>query len=741
MSYQYRSKLSKPQPPAKQNSSRKAPGPANLETLWAQGRLTEVGKACDFLLKKNRKHVPALGFKGALLFEQGNYPLAAKYFSAGLKLDHQNIFILKYKAKMHKAHEETEEELKCLDLVVRQEADVESLYRRGYLMELGGKFEEALESYDRALEVSPKERIILERRANMLELLGRHLELLDFYDGELVSFPGNAVLLRLKGRTLKKIGKFSEALECFNQLKDPTWNICYRGEVFQDLGKYIESLNCFNQVLDKDPNHLFAQVKQLRLYLETRDFMFFKEEMKKFKFRLEESIGDETHMPPENESLDAGLDTREKVALDILNKCEEIVEKLDAMDPNENVYKRIKHAEELDFLKENIDQMSLCMDENLEYSLDHFKEGVGKMQLDKSSNSITFQTKQILSVCDKDPGVERYKHGLVICFLRLFHSIKCASMSRFCEERGISEVEVEFVYLPWRTGPFSKKQVQSFFDWNNFRHFIDRVHSKYHNYFTDNLFNDMANLVIQINTNIEFRKHLKKQTSNQMVKKFKESGVKGQILEMYKNHVVGQFESDQDFLAFVHYEMIKEVLLKSSFPSRFDHMVKLRNILYYLANPSEICNRGGVIILRNPDDMGKDTEEIKMLLRKEVLVIKGMTYSAPKLQNTKALGRDVLEVVLDLFFWEPFKLTFLGFSSEHKCSFQIPAYNYNFMVNIRIMQPNFPLHRKVFFDCKSLHRKKTNFAKVMREDKRRDLRRKIYSSFTKKTADFGIYVI
>ena len=314
-------------------------------------------------------------------------------------------------------------------------------------------------------------------------------------------------------------------------------------------------------------------------------------------------------------------------------------------------------------------------------------------------------------------------------------------MSRFCEERGVSEMELEYVYLPWRVVEYDEKQLLGFFEWNNFRHFIDKIHSKYHNYFTDNFFNDAANLVTLISKNMPFRARLRKAKSNSVVALFKSSQIKERILKSFQNHPLRNINSDSQFLAFVDYEMTKEVILKSSFPKKFENMIKLRNIFYYLSYPQQITNRGGIIILRNPDDMGKDTEEIKMLLRKETLIVKGLTYSSAKIQNNKNIKKDTLDVILDLFFWQPIRMKFLGFSSEKKLSFQIPAYNYNFMVNIKILQSNFHLHRKVFFDCKSLHRKKTNFAGVLKEMQNRDMRRTIYTSFTQKCGDFGIYLI
>ena len=160
----------------------------------------------------------------AFLLESGHYPLASKYFLAGLKLDKSNLFILKNKAKLHKILEDPEKELSCLNKILEYENDLETIFRKGHMMEEQSKFDDALKCYEKALEINPKERLIIQRRANLLEKLGKHLDLLDFYDTELANQPNNTILLRLKGRILKKIGKFSEAIECFDQIKNSVWS-------------------------------------------------------------------------------------------------------------------------------------------------------------------------------------------------------------------------------------------------------------------------------------------------------------------------------------------------------------------------------------------------------------------------------------------------------------------------------------------------------------------------------------
>lgn len=139
------------------------------------------------------------------------------------------------------------------------------------------------------------------------------------------------------------------------------------------------------------------------------------------------------------------------------------------------------------------------------------------------------------------------------------------------------------------------------------------------------------------------------------------------------------------------------------------------NVIYYIKHPEDIDKRDGIILLRNPDDMGRDEEEIRIQLKKESLTVKGMSYKAPQILNGKDILKDKIEIILDLFIWDPIHIKFFGISAEKRLTFGIPSYQYSFMVNLRIDREGDHIHSKVFYECKHLHRNQTNFAKVYRE--------------------------
>ena len=240
------------------------------------------------------------------------------------------------------------------------------------------------------------------------------------------------------------------------------------------------------------------------------------------------------------------------------------------------------------------------------------------------------------------------------------------------------------------------------------------------------------------------RARIRQAHKNTLLNKFKNDEVSVSLQNLFKNHYIKNYlETDVQLLAFIDHEIFKEILLKSSFLPKFDINIKLRNILYYIMYPSHIEDFGGIIILRNPDDMGKDEEEFQIILKKETLKVKGFTYISDKLQTINPQYKDTMEITLDLFIWDNFKMVFKGVSSEKKFEFRIPSYNYQLMVNIRFIGKDKKnnLQRKALFDCKFLHRKETNYADVKKE---LNIDYKFYIndiSNVEKTGKFGLYII
>lgn len=712
-----------------------------LYDLWKKGKLQKLTRLCDSILNRYPNDIDALKYKAFIAYEEKKFPLCMKLVIKGLKVDPENIPLLKLKAKLHKKNKQVEKELECYEKILLIKPDVETLFLKAELMEKEELYDQALDCIDKALKFDPHSDVLIEKRVKLLEKLGRLEDLLDYYNKLLKSDPTNIGILRLKGNVLKKLGRFRESIETYKRVQDPVWAVCYTGETYEVMDNQLEALSCFNKAINKFELCFFAKIKKIRVHLEMGELDTVKQLLQKTKDELEEFDKNNPTDEDDDES-----DNEIQFATSILELCEKYLKSIENLDPDENVYNLLKRHEEIEFLKENLDQVSLCLDPYLEHSTKEANMTLTQIKMNQCSKKTEFPIKKILDTPDKDAKIEKYKNTLIRCFLKLFRSIKFANLNIFCEEKEISHVEMDYVYLPWRTSPFSEKKILNFFEWGHFRNFINRIHDKYQSFFSSNIFNDISEILTMIKTNMPFRARIRQANKNILLQKFKEDDIQNKVVELFKNHWVQNFDDDIDLLAFVDFELFKEILLKSSFPLKFGIIVKLRNITHYLIYPSHIEDFGGIVILRNPDDIGKDEEEFQIILKKETLRIKGLAYMSNKVEDTKIKFKDVMDITLDLFIWDNFKMVFTGISSEKKTEFRIPSYNYQFMINVRVLEPSGNLHRKALFDCKFLHRKETNFADVRKEIKSELIRYKKNNYdhkriHTERTGKLGIYIV
>jgi len=92
---------------------------------------------------------------------------------------------------------------------------------RGNLLSEIGKTEEALESYDKALELCLEDEgdsVAFNRKGNALLELGRFEEALECYDDALALEKNNYIFWSNKGVALMELNRFNEAVECFNKV-------------------------------------------------------------------------------------------------------------------------------------------------------------------------------------------------------------------------------------------------------------------------------------------------------------------------------------------------------------------------------------------------------------------------------------------------------------------------------------------------------------------------------------------
>jgi tetratricopeptide (TPR) repeat protein len=134
---------------------------------------------------------------------------------------------------------------------------------KGNNLERLGHSEEALECYNRALEINPQYEVeVWNGKGLSISSLGRFEEAITCYDKALKINPMYTNAWHNKGNTLLHLGRFENAIECYNKVLEInseeaiTWNskaIC-----LDRLGRSNEAINCYSAALEINPQYAEA---------------------------------------------------------------------------------------------------------------------------------------------------------------------------------------------------------------------------------------------------------------------------------------------------------------------------------------------------------------------------------------------------------------------------------------------------------------------------------------------------
>jgi len=132
----------------------------------------------------------------------------------------------------------------------------------GFLRFSEKKYEEALEAFDKTLEIDPTDEVAILGKVITLAILGRYEELLEIFNKVLEIDPKHEVALSLKGFALTHLGRYKEALEAFNKALEINpkneFALSRKGVALLSLGRYEEALEAFNKALEISPTEEIA---------------------------------------------------------------------------------------------------------------------------------------------------------------------------------------------------------------------------------------------------------------------------------------------------------------------------------------------------------------------------------------------------------------------------------------------------------------------------------------------------
>ncbi len=133
---------------------------------------------------------------------------------------------------------------------------------KGYQLDKHRKHMEAIECYDRALEIDSKDPVAWSRRAAACFNLGRYDDAVECCNSSLEINPQDGRVWFLKGVAWSRLNNEQAAAECYDQALriDPSnvraWYV--KGELLDKKCRYREAITCFEHALEIDPDDYVA---------------------------------------------------------------------------------------------------------------------------------------------------------------------------------------------------------------------------------------------------------------------------------------------------------------------------------------------------------------------------------------------------------------------------------------------------------------------------------------------------
>ncbi|MEH1951707.1 MAG: tetratricopeptide repeat protein [Nostoc sp.] len=133
---------------------------------------------------------------------------------------------------------------------------------RGETYRLMERYTEALQDFDRAIELDPKYEWAIASRGFTYRLMERYTEALQNFDRAIELDLKSAWAIAGRGQTYKSMGRYTEALQDFDRAieLDPKldWAIAGRGQTYKSMEHYTEALQDFDRAIELNPKYDWA---------------------------------------------------------------------------------------------------------------------------------------------------------------------------------------------------------------------------------------------------------------------------------------------------------------------------------------------------------------------------------------------------------------------------------------------------------------------------------------------------
>jgi tetratricopeptide (TPR) repeat protein len=139
---------------------------------------------------------------------------------------------------------------------------IDALDGKGYVLDNLARYDEAITYCDKVLAIDPNNIDALINKGVALNGLARYDEAITYYDKALTIDPNDVAALSNKGNSLNNLGRYDQAIEYSNRALDINPNDAYslntKGWSLNGLARYDEAITYYDKVLAIDPNNIDA---------------------------------------------------------------------------------------------------------------------------------------------------------------------------------------------------------------------------------------------------------------------------------------------------------------------------------------------------------------------------------------------------------------------------------------------------------------------------------------------------
>jgi tetratricopeptide (TPR) repeat protein len=205
-----------------------------------------------------------------LIYNQGNYTEAIKYFDKVLSIEPSNIDAIFYKGAAIGSSGKASEAIPFIykAIMLSDKAltvdpnDVDLLTIKGRSLNRLANYSEAIKYFDKVLAIEPNNEYALANKGLALSQLGESNKAIKYYDKALAINPNFVYALSYKGDALSKLGNYSEAIKYYDKALhiSPKYVsiLKNKGNIYYKIGNYSEAIKYFDKVLAIEPNNVDA---------------------------------------------------------------------------------------------------------------------------------------------------------------------------------------------------------------------------------------------------------------------------------------------------------------------------------------------------------------------------------------------------------------------------------------------------------------------------------------------------